>query len=333
MPVVALRVVDVDVASDAGIGTWFDAYTGGLSADRPEAMVISLHATVAGLRQPDQAVSALAVEAIDAGRVVGAALLEVPRLDNPATAWVTVAVPPAARGRGVGAALWDHLVDRLAAQSRTVVHAAIAVPLGRDVASWPGTRFAAARGFLDRHVEDHLVLDLPWRGSVERSAASAGYRIRSWTGPCPDDLLDAYAELRTAMGRADPTGDLVYEPPVWDPARIRVNEDRTETRYRAVVSLAQAPNGDPAGYTLIHLDRGSTEDALQDDTLVLSGHRGRGVGTALKTANLRQLDTHRATRRLLHTWTSQSNAAIRAVNTHFGFRTVETLHEYERRSS
>lgn len=114
---------------------------------------------------------------------------------------------------------------------------------------------------------------------------------------------------------------------------MRGNEERTEARYQAVVSLAQAPDGGPAGYTLIYLDRGSTDHALQDDTFVLSGHRGRGLGTALKAANLRQLETHRGTRHLLHTWTSQSNKAMAAVNTRFGFRVAETVHEYERRGS
>lgn len=329
---VALKVIDVDIGSDTAIREWFDAYTAGLAADRADVMVVSLPATTLTLRQPADAVSARAVAATDRGRVVGAALLRLPRLENRTTAWVTLAVPPPERGRGVGAALWEQLADRLTVQARTVVRTEIAVPLGRDVASWPGTRFAAARGFLDRHVEDHLVLDLPWRAPVERRSAAAGYRIRSWTGSCPADLVDAYAGLRTAMGRDVPTGDLLYELPVWDAARVRGNEDRSAARYRCVVCFAQTPAGDPAGYTLMYLDRGSPDHALQDDTFVLSGHRGRGLATALKAANLQQLEPHRGTRRLLHTWTSQTNPAMAAVNTRFGFRAVETRHEYEHRS-
>lgn len=329
MRVVPFEVVDVPVASDASIRDWHDAYAAGLSADRPAALVTSLHAKMLRLRQPQSATSALALAAKERGRVVGAALLDLPRLENLATAFMTIAVPPPGRGRGVGAALWDEVVHRLVAQSRTVVQAEIAVPLGADVSTWPGTRFAAARGFLDRHAQDHLVLDLPWRGSVAQPATSAGYEIRSWTGRCPDDLVDAYAGLRSAMKRDVPTGDLTYEPPVWDVARVRGNEERLERRYRSVVSLAQAADGSPAGYTVIYLDHGGTDDALQDDTFVLSGHRGRSLGTVLKVANLRALESHRGSRHLLHTCTSQSNDAMRAVNARFGFRVVETLHEYE----
>jgi GNAT superfamily N-acetyltransferase len=187
-----------------------------------------------------------------------------------------------------------------------------------------------ARGFVDQHVEDRWVLDLPWHGSAERSAAPVGYRIRSWAGACPDDLVQAYAGLRSAMARDVPTGGLTYEPPSWDVARVRGNEERTADRYLAVVSLARARDGSPAGYTLVYLDRGDPDHVRQDDTLVLTGHRGRGVGTALKTANLREPDEHRDSRRLLHTWTARSNTAMRAVNTRLGFRAVESVHEYER---
>lgn len=132
------------------------------------------------------------------------------------------------------------------------------------------------------------------------------------------------------MARDVPTGGLTYEPPSWDVARVRGNEERTADRYLAVVSLARARDGSPAGYTLVYPDRGDPDHVRQDDTLVLTGHRGRGVGTALKTANLRELDEHRDSRRLLHTWTARSNTAMRAVNTRLGFRAVESVHEYER---
>ena len=110
------------------------------------------------------------------------------------------------------------------------------------------------RGFVDRHVEERWVLDLPWHGSIGGPAVPGGYRIRSWAGACPEDLVGAYAGLRSAMARDVPTGDLTHEPPSWDAARVRGNEARTADRYLAVVSLAQTAGGDLAGYTLVYLD-------------------------------------------------------------------------------
>jgi GNAT superfamily N-acetyltransferase len=109
-----------------------------------------------------------------------------------------------------------------------------------------------------------------------------------------------------------------------------MREARVARSYQSLVSLALAPTGTPAGYTLIYLDRTSTEHALQDDTFVGRTHRGHNLGARLKIANLAQLAEHRGDRRWLHTWTAQSNAAMQAVNARFGFRVVEQLHELER---
>jgi GNAT superfamily N-acetyltransferase len=68
---------------------------------------------------------------------------------------------------------------------------------------------------------------------------------------------------------------------------------------------------------------------LQDDTFVAAAHRGRGLSSALKAANLRRLEEQRGGRRWMHTWTAGTNAAMQAVNARFGFRAVEQTHEYE----
>lgn len=73
----------------------------------------------------------------------------------------------------------SHSLDIVTAAGRMVVQAEVTVAVGRGVAGGPGSRFAVARGFVDQHVEDRWVLDLPWHGSAERSAAPVGYRIRS----------------------------------------------------------------------------------------------------------------------------------------------------------
>ena len=46
--------------------------------------------------------------------------------------------------------------------------------------------------------------------------------------------------------------------------------------------------------------------------------------------NLARLAGHREDRRWLHTWTALTNGPMQKVNTRFGFRPVDRLHECER---
>ena len=71
---------------------------------------------------------------------------------------------------------------------------------------------------------------------------------------------------------------------------------------------------------------------LQDDTFVLSGHRGRGLGLVLKTAVLRML-ADRPGRRRIHTWNALDNAPMRRINAALGFRPVEVLLEMQLRDA
>jgi hypothetical protein len=74
---------------------------------------------------------------------------------------------------------------------------------------------------------------------------------------------------------------------------------------------------------------GEGREVLQDSTFVLRSYRGRGLGTLVKTANLRLLSRHFPQARHVHTWTAEVNDAMRTVNEHLGFRPMETTHELE----
>ncbi len=70
--------------------------------------------------------------------------------------------------------------------------------------------------------------------------------------------------------------------------------------------------------------------AIQDDTLVMPGHRGHRLGTILKLTTLRIVLRDHSGRRSIHTWTDPENHAMYRTNTDFGFRPVERLHEMQR---
>jgi hypothetical protein len=67
----------------------------------------------------------------------------------------------------------------------------------------------------------------------------------------------------------------------------------------------------------------------QGGTLVLSEHRGRRLGMAVKVANLRAFQSEFAKVRVVHSWNAEANGPMVAINDMLGFRPVEYLVEMQ----
>lgn len=327
-------VREVDPFDEPTFDVWYAALREGATADR-SAAIISSHASMAySLRNPGPIRSRIPVAAFDGDRLVGAMLFELPRREDLDTVEVEIDVPPAERRRGIGTALWGWARSRAADEGRTIFQTELAVPVGFTPQTWPGSIFATRLGFTSENVEDHLVVGLPYDeallGQLRRDFPPVpGYRLVSWVGRCPEDRLQEFADLHTAMAQDVPTGSMTRDAVVWDVERLRTSEERTDQNHLSLVTMAHTDDGEPAGYTLIYIPRTDPDHVYQDDTLVLRAHRGHGLGTQLKLANLDQLAEHRGDRRWLHTYTALTNGPMQKVNVRFGFRPVEQVHESE----
>jgi ADP-ribose pyrophosphatase YjhB (NUDIX family)/GNAT superfamily N-acetyltransferase len=330
-----ISVREVDPSDDATFRSWYDAFRTAAADGRPAALVANWDALSSSLRNPGPAKRRIPVGAFDGDRLVGAMLFEYPLIGDPDTVDVEIDVPPAERRRGAGTMLWRWATARAAELGRTIFQAELGVPATDG--TWPGSAFANALGFTIGNIEDHFVVQLPYDADrfaqLEKDAGELnGYRLTSWAGPCPEEHLQAYADLKTAMDVDVPSGEMTRNPEPWTVERLRPNEERLAKNYLALVTMVHTDDGAPAGYTLIYLMPGDPDNAMQDDTLVLRDHRGHNLGTHLKLANLAQLAEHRTTQTLLHTWTAQSNAPMQKVNARFGFTFAEELHELERQA-
>ncbi|MEU4197882.1 bifunctional GNAT family N-acetyltransferase/NUDIX hydrolase [Kribbella sp. NPDC026611] len=327
-----ILVREVDPADLSLFDEWYDAFRAGSVAGREAALVVGRETLGYSLRHPSPLKQRIAVGAFEDDRVLGAMLFEYRLTDNLDTVEVDIDVPPAHRRRGIGTALWQWAMTRAAQLGRTIFQTELGVPSE----PWPGALFAARLGFAVEHVEEHLVVPLPYDDLLlEELRDSAGrldgYRLTSWAGICPPEHQQAYADLHTAMDQDVPTGGMTRELVPWTVDKLQASEQRIDRNYLALVTMAHTLSGEPAGYTLMYLPRADAEHAQQDDTLVLRDHRGHALGTHLKLANLTQLATHRTTQRFLHTWTALSNAPMRKINNHFGFRAIEEHQELELR--
>ncbi|WP_405057362.1 GNAT family N-acetyltransferase [Kribbella sp. NBC_01505] len=325
-----ITVREIDPADPALFDAWYDALHAGAVEGREAAVIEGRDALGGSLRRGSPVKARVPVAAFDGDRVVGALLFEYRLTDNLDSVSVEIDVPPQERRRGVGTALWQWAVTRAAQLGRTVFQTELGVPSE----PYSGAEFAARLGFVVEHVEDHLVVPLPYdeerlAGLRESAGVLEGYTLTSWAGVCPPEHLQAYADLHTAMDNDVPTGGMTRETVPWTVEKLEASEQRTDRSYLALVTMVHTEAGEPAGYTLMYLPRTNPNDVQQDDTLVLREHRGHNLGTHLKLANLDQLAKHRVSQRYLHTWTALSNTAMQKVNARFGFYTVEQNQELE----
>ena len=320
-----MRIEDVDPADDAALEA-FHAHEARVAAADPHDVVWTLDEMRVRARTRDPWVERTFVWARDDdGAVVATAQLERPLRDNTDTATVDLRIDP--RRRADAGSFLDHLAHRvrLAGRSRLEVGAR----WSPDETASPDAELLRVHGFRLGLVTSQRVLDLPADDEhlvrlAERSAPHhTAYVLRTWCGPVPEDVLDAYAGLRSLMRVEAPSGDLGWEPEDFPPSRVREEERRlAEQRRTSITTVAVAADGTVVGHTQIVVPGTDPVNAFQWDTLVLASHRGHRLGIGMKVQNLRRAGAELGERSLLHTWNAADNAPMVAVNEAMGFRLV-----------
>ena len=259
------------------------------------------------------------------GAVVGRAVCaydDIP--ENRNHALVDVKVLPAWRRHGLGTVLLRRAVEAAQDWGCSILDFSAR-------AGGPSGAFLHAVGAELRLVErrsvwrldgaDRALLESWVRRAPERAA---GYSLVGWDGPCPDDLLAAFADLKAVMNTA-PLGDLERDDDVFTPERWRAYEaGLIEQGFESWVLCAHHDgSGELAGFTELVFPLRWPEMAWQEDTGVWPKHRNRGLGRWLKAAMaLRVLDERRAVRRI-ETWNAGSNEAMLGINVAMGFEPLE----------
>jgi GNAT superfamily N-acetyltransferase len=321
-----VEISEVDVHDDGLLREYWDVEQAAQRADRTHPVLRSYDRLVQLARQPAPGHHRTLLAAYDGPGLVGVAELSGSTADNLHLAEVEVDVLPSHRRRGIGRALLAEVLRRGRAEGRRTFIGEACRPTSEQPSD--AISFAQASGFEPAHREDHLVLDLPASPAAVAGSTDSGHTILTWANRVPDDLVTAYARMRTQMNHDVPIGDLDREPAAVTVEQIRAGEDRLSHHYDTVVGVARRPDGELGGYTLAFLPHG--EDYVQqDDTFVAREARGQGVGRSLKTAVLRMLAAERPERARVHTWTDPDNDPMQRLNRALGFRPVELMLEMQ----
>ena len=326
-----MDLVDVDPRDDAAFAEWFavtDAVEQHLRPGEPGWLLEQERlGAVDGLR-PDADTTCELVGVRDGGRLVGAARLLLPQVDNRHSVEVLLSVHPGERRGGVGRLLAAEVERRARAHGRdTLIAFADEPPTGDGGAV---VRAAAdALGWRVAQVDVRRDLDLPLDPArcAELTAQAlphaVDYELRTWWDRTPDELVEDRARLDTDFSLDAPKDELDWREEVWDGERVRRNEARHQALGRTFLATGAVhrATGRLVGFTEVGLARSEPRRAFQWGTMVLGAHRGHRLGLLLKLAVLQELAATSPATRWVSTWNAQENRAMIAVNEALGART------------
>lgn len=239
------------------------------------------------------------------GALVGAGTLSV---HGPGFVYADLAVLVEYRRRGIGTALLDQLL--------TAARDAEASSFFGHHWSEEGGAFAAHVGARDDHRDVRATLDLR-SATLPDPVVPEGWRLITWVGAAPEDIVESYARARDAINDAPmPEGS---EPPTITVADVREFEEVAARRGRELrATVAIDERNEVAGFTDLRITPGDTA-ASTDDTAVAAWARRRGIGRAVKVESLRRLRADHPQVETVSTMNAEHNAAMRHINTSVGF--------------
>jgi GNAT superfamily N-acetyltransferase len=213
-----------------------------------------------------------------------------------------VYVAPPARGRGLG----RDVLCSVAAGARTDGRQRL---LGSCSVGSAGSGFCDAVGATVGLVVRYSRLELARLDAAlmtRWALLAAGYSLVGWDGPCPSELLRAYAELKGAQNDA-PTDDITLEDERHLPGGVAAVEAVRLERGETWWTLAARHDASEAlaGYTVVFHCPWDRSVVWQGWTAVASAHRRQGLARSLKAAMALRLRDERPDVR----WVETDNAA------------------------
>ncbi|MEK8227262.1 hypothetical protein NKG05_16005 [Oerskovia sp. M15] len=97
-----------------------------------------------------------------------------------------------------------------------------------------------------------------------------------------------------------------------------------------LIAVAEhVPSGRLVGFSMVAYPHDRPEVVFQEDTLVLTEHRGHQLGLLVKIAVLDELARVRPSSRRIHTWNAQENRHMLSINEALGFEVASVDAEWQ----
>ena len=228
------------------------------------------------------------------GRVVGTGFAG--RSDSVGRAFFAVRVLPESRRQGIGMALYDACRPHAAELEATTISGRIAEG-DSESRLW-----AANRGFAEVGRDLELVRELR---EEPRPVSPEGIEIKEVAASDHDAVYGIAVECWPDMATSEPIPAPSYD-------------DWAQEELRGPVVFGAFERGRMVGYAALVTRPASPKVLEHGFTAVVRSHRGRGIATALKRAQLAWAAGHGY--RELVTYTQEGNEPMRAINEKLGYR-------------
>ena len=277
-------------------------------------------------------------------RIVGRGVWSWTPAADATVAWIEVGVAPSHRGKGIGTGLLESLESAAVEAGYStfqseVIHTGapggprLASPTGfGDIpADDPGARFLTRHGYRLEQITRISTLALPpdrarldHVGGEARDTSGPHYRVVGWLGPTPERWRGDLAHLRTRMVVDEPTAGLEIGHDPWDEARVKARDQQERASGRTILTAAveHIPSARLVAFSQLAVPDDRSRPVSQEDTLVLSEHRGHRLGSLLKVANLRKLADLSPGSPMVVTFNAEENRHMLEINEAVGFRPI-----------
>lgn len=304
---------------------------------RPDAPYWTFAEFLGAHRAPDTAQRQELFAAYDGDRMVGTAGLWSSLLDNTDKCFLLVRVDLAERRRGIGRALIHRLEQVARDDHRALIITSTVMPF-EDRETHAHRRFAEACGYelSDFEVVRHLALPVPGeqvQAWIDEAAPHhPGYRLETFVGSVPDDLVESLCVLLGQLALDAPSGSVDYEEQQFSPQRYAEMLALAEAMGRvSYETVALTPDRRVVAQSTLALSVGESTEVFQWGTFVHREHRGHRLGLATKAANLRAVQAARGDLTRVITENSETNGHMVSINERMGFRAIEISAEFTKR--
>ena len=250
--------------------------------------------------------------------------------DNPAIAWVSIAVDRGHRRRGVATALLTSIVEHAKREGRTRL-------VGSATDDDGGPAFAEAIGAVPKqawHIYDLPIAEVDV-ALMEKRIADAeirapGYEALCWDGPVPEEHAAAFVELALAMNDS-PRDELEVNDWRWSVADMR-DADRAVAEQKNevwTVVVRRVSDGEFAGFNQGMWNPTDPTSFWVGSTAVRREHRGRAIQKWMGAVQTMRIRAERPGVTSQRAAVADSNEALLATMKEKGYRQLVGYRAWE----